>query len=223
MIAIRDIIKENNYVLGEPVYTFEKNFAKYSNANYCVTCSNGTSAMVCALKALNLPGGSEVIVQSNTYIAAPLAIEMCGLKIKIVDIDPHTLQLDLVCLEKEITKETKETKETKVVLVVHLYGNCTQMNRLIELKNKYGFYLIEDCAQAHGSTFDEKKLGTFGDVGCFSFYPTKNLGAFGEGGCIITNNSEYASFAEKYYRGNEYYCTGNRIVWRRGKGREREI
>jgi dTDP-4-amino-4,6-dideoxygalactose transaminase len=188
---ISDLIDTGQFIFGYEHDKFEADFAKYNSARYCIGVSNGTSAIVCALKALNLQENSEVIVQSNTYIAAPIAIELCNLKIKIVDID-DTLNMNLDILEKNITEKTT------AVLVVHLYGTCPDMHKLSRLKEKYGFKLIEDCAQAHGSTFDGKKLGTFGDIGCFSFYPTKNLGAFGDGGCIITNNVDYANFVRKY-------------------------
>lgn len=188
---IQDVISRNAFVLGKELETFESNFAKYLDTPYCVGVSNGTSALVCALKALDLPLNSEIIVQSNTYIAAPLAIEMANHTIKVVDIDDN-LNLDLDLLEQSITDKTR------AVIVVHLYGMCPDMNRLLELKRKYGFYLIEDAAQAHGSTFENKKLGTFGDIGCFSFYPSKNLGSFGEGGCVVTNNQNYYEFAKRY-------------------------
>ncbi len=200
--SIKNVIDNNAFVLGKDLRTFEDEFAKYIGTKFCVGYSNGTAAMVCALKALQLHPGNEVIIQSNTYIAAPLAIELCRLKIKIVDID-NTLHLDLNELEKNLTEKTK------VVLIVHLYGGCADMNRLLELKRRHGFYLIEDAAQAHGSMYDNKKLGTFGDIGCFSFYPSKNLGAFGEGGCIITNIEQYANYARLYRN----YGSEHRYVW----------
>lgn len=189
--TVQKIIKNNDYVLGSELEMFEKKFAEYTESTFSVGCSNGTSALICALKALQLPVGSEVIIQSNAYIAAPLAVEACGHKIKIVDID-DTLGMDLGVLESAISLDTR------VVLVVHMYGSCVDMNKLIELKEKYGFYLIEDCAQAHGSRYDGKHLGTFGEIGCFSFYPSKNLGCAGEGGCIITDIKKYADYVKKY-------------------------
>ena len=200
--AVNNIIKTNAYVMGSELDTFEKNFAEYTGSKHCVGCSNGTSAMICALKALQLPPNSEIIVQSNTYIAAPLAIEACGHKIKIVDID-DTLGMDLDKLA------TTLTPQTKAVLIVHLYGGCVDMDRLLKLKEIHNFYLIEDCAQAHGSMFDNKHLGTFGEIGCYSFYPSKNLGSAGEGGCIITNTDCYADYIRKYVN----YGSIQRYVW----------
>lgn len=199
---MKEIINNNNFVLGSELELFEKRFAEYNNSNYCVGLSNGTAAIICALKALNLEPCSEIIVQSNTYIAAPLAIEACGHKIKIVDIDCN-LNMNLDLLENALTQSTK------VVLIVHLYGGSPDMYRLLELKRKWGFYLIEDAAQAHGSTFDGKKLGTFGDIGCFSFYPTKNLGCFGEGGCIITDNKNHYNYIKKYRN----YGSEEKYIW----------
>lgn len=181
---LSSLIDINSFVLGAEVSKFEKDFAAYNKSNYCVGLSNGTSALICALKSLNLPPDSEIIVPANTYVAAPIAIDYCNLKIKVVDID-DSLNIDLDQLETDLTINMERTK---VVLVVHLYGNCCDMDKLLELKTKYGFYLIEDAAQAHGSEFNNRKLGTFGDVGCFSFYPSKNLGSFGEGGAIVTND-----------------------------------
>lgn len=188
---LNSLIESNQFVLGKELKTFEENFAKYNNIKYCVGVSDGTSAMVAALKSLKLSPGDEVIVQSNTYIAAPLAIVSCNLKVKVVDID-DTLNIDLTKLEQSITKKTK------AIIVVHLYGTCPDMHKLMKIKETYGLYLIEDAAQAHGSIFDGKKLGTFGDIGCFSFYPSKNLGAYGEGGCILTDNLDHYDYILRY-------------------------
>lgn len=191
MSEIEYVIDNCQFVLGPQLEQFEKSFAEYNKSKYCVGLSDGTAAIVAALKSLNLSNDDEVIIQSNSYIAAPLAVEFCHLKIKIVDIDDN-LNMDLDELEKSINESTK------VVIVVHLYGACPDMHRLMQLKQKYGFHLIEDAAQAHGSMFDSKKLGTFGDIGCFSFYPSKNLGCFGEGGCVITDNQLYYDYILKY-------------------------
>lgn len=197
MESVSSILDSGEFVLGSELRKFEQNFAEYNDIKYCVGLSNGTSALISAIKSLKLDDNINnndtiVAIQSNTYIAGPLAIECCNLEIKIIDVDPN-LNMDLDKLERSI-----KDNNIKVVIVVHMYGSCPNMNRLIELKDKYGFYLIEDCAQAHGSEFNGKKLGTFGDIGCFSFYPSKNLGSYGEGGCIITNNVEYYDYIRKY-------------------------
>jgi dTDP-4-amino-4,6-dideoxygalactose transaminase len=197
---MKEIIDNNQFVLGNELKQFEQNFADYIGTQYCVGVSNGTSAMIAALKALNLSKTDEIILQSNTYIAAALA--STGYNIKIVDVDEN-LNIDLELLESSITENTK------VVFVVHLYGMCPDMDRLLQLKEKYGFYIIEDAAQAHGSSYKDKKLGSFGDIGCFSFYPTKNLGSFGEGGCITTDNQEIYNYIKKYRN----YGSEKKYVW----------
>lgn len=188
---LSQIIKNDDYVLGQQLKDFENNFAKYNNINHCVGVNNGSAALLCAIKSLKLAPGDTILIQANAFIAAPLAINECGCKIKIVDIDEN-LCIDLTDLE------TKIDHSVKAVIVVHLYGNCCDMEKLINIINKHSLYLIEDSAQAHGATFKNKKLGTFGHLGCFSFYPSKNLGGIGEGGCVITNDSTLDEFIRKY-------------------------
>jgi len=177
--AIGKVIDKNAFVLGKELEQFEKLFAHYTYMEHCVGVNNGTSALIVALQALELPKGCDVIVQSNSYIAAPLAVSFCGYNIKVVDID-SSLNLDLDELEKNIDEKTG------AIIVVHLYGNCPNMKRLLEIAGDIP--VIEDAAQAHGSSYDDKVLGGWGKVGCFSFYPSKNLGAFGEGGAVVTND-----------------------------------
>ena len=197
MNKIEDIIDNNSFTLGKELKEFENNFANYNNVKYCVGVSNGTSALKIAYHALELDSDNiEIIVQANTYIAVPLVVNELKLKMNIIDIDENLL-LDLNKLELFLD-ENKENNKTYVLFLVHLYGYCVNMNKLMELKEKYNFYLIEDTAQAHGSEFNGKKLGSFGEIGCFSFYPSKNLGAYGEGGAIITNKESYYNYALKY-------------------------
>jgi dTDP-4-amino-4,6-dideoxygalactose transaminase len=210
---IDDIIDSNEFVMGFDVLNFEKEFAKYNQSNYCIGVSNGCSALKIALKSLNL-NNYKVITQANTYVAVPLVCEELNIPYDLIDIDDNLL-MNLDKLEEYLLTNNKESdlwyesKNDFVVIIVHLYGNCVDMNRILELKNKYNFKLIEDSAQAHGSTFNGKKLGTFGDLGCFSFYPSKNLGAFGEGGAIVTNNEKY----EKYCRMYRNYGSIERYKW----------
>ena len=191
---IEDIIDRNEFVMGSNVIEFENKFAEYNNVKYCIGVSNGCSALKIALKSLELKN-PKVIVQANTYVAVPLVCEELQIKYDIIDIDDNLL-LDLNKLEIYLEKNHKNFE--LVLMIVHLYGNCVDMERLLTLKEKYNFKIIEDAAQAHGSTFNNKKLGTFGDLGCFSFYPSKNLGAFGEGGAIITDNDKYYEYCKKY-------------------------
>lgn len=202
MNKIEEIVDKNEFVMGSEVIAFENNFAKYNQSKYCIGVSNGCSALKIALKSLNLKN-SKVITQANTYVAVPLVCEELNIQYDFVDIDDNLL-LDLNKLEELLIENNKEKElwfesaKDIVVLIVHLYGNSVNMDKLMELKNKYDFKLIEDTAQAHGSSFNGKKLGSFGDLGCFSFYPSKNLGAFGEGGAIITNNEEYYKYCKMY-------------------------
>jgi len=179
------ILSNGQFTYGDETKEFESKFSKYINVNYCVSCNNGTSALILALQSLNLENNSEILIQTNPYVADAIAIVNNKLNIKWVDIDEDSLTIDIDKIEENITSKTK------VILLVHLYGICCDMDKILELKNKYNLYLIEDCAQAHGSMWKNKKLGSFGDIGCFSFYPSKNLGAVGEAGCIVTNNNEF--------------------------------
>lgn len=195
-----DIIRKDEYVLGTHLEEFEVNFAKYNNIKYCVGLNNGSTALLCAIKSLNLPYGSHILVQSNAFIAAPLAITECGFNIKLVDItESQTIDLDDL--------DSKITDSTKALILVHLYGDCCDMDKLMTIINKHNIRLIEDTAQAHGAEYKGKKLGTFGEIGCFSFYPSKNLGCIGEGGCIITNDYSIYNYIKKYrnYGGVEKY------------------
>lgn len=183
--AFSDVLDKGNFILGHQLELFEKEFAEYNSIKYCVGVSNGLDAIILALKALNLPTDSEVIVPANTYVATILAIIACNLKPILVEPDIATYNIDAEKIECKITAKTK------VLLVVHLYGKMCNMDRILEIKNKYNLFLVEDCAQAHGAMFKNKLAGTFGELGAFSFYPTKNLGALGDAGGIICNNEGY--------------------------------
>ncbi len=182
---VLNILRKGWYVLGKEVSEFEKEFAEYLGAKYCVGLGNGLDALWITFKLLDIKEGDEVIVQANTYIASIMGITINGATPIFVEPDEY-YNIDLDKIEKKITDKTK------AILVVHLYGQATQMNRLRKLCDEYGLYLVEDCAQSHGAKFDGKMTGTFGDVGCFSFYPSKNLGCFGDGGAIVTNNDVLA-------------------------------
>jgi dTDP-4-amino-4,6-dideoxygalactose transaminase len=179
------VLEKGHYILGQQLERFEQAFASYHSARYCIGVSNGLDAIIMALKALNLAPGSEVIVPSNTYIATILAVIACGLTPVLAEPDIRSYNIDPDRIEEAITPRTK------VLLVVHLYGKVCDMDRIMAIKQKHGLYLIEDCAQAHGATYDNKLAGTFGEMGAFSFYPTKNLGALGDAGGIICNDEGY--------------------------------
>lgn len=181
------ILNNGHYILGPELEAFEKAYAEWHSTKYCVGISNGLDALILSLKANNFPEGSEVIVPSNTYIASILAILACQLMPVLVEPDIATYNIDPDKIEEAITPKTK------AIMVVHLYGKCCQMDKIIAIKQKHNLILVEDCAQSHGATFKGQLSGTFGEFGAFSFYPTKNLGALGDAGAVICNDEKHKS------------------------------
>ena len=179
------VLENGYYILGPELEAFEAAYAAWHQTRFCVGISNGLDALILSLKACNLPAGSEVIVPSNTYIASILAILNCQLIPVLVEPDMATYNIDPDKIEEAITPDTK------AIMVVHLYGKCCQMDKIMAIKEKHDLFLIEDCAQSHGATFKDKLSGTFGEFGAFSFYPTKNLGALGDAGAVICNDEGY--------------------------------
>lgn len=174
------------FIQGEECAAFEREFAAYTGAKYAVGVATGLDAIYLALKALGIGAGDEVIIPSNTFIATALAVSYTGARVVLVDPDPVTYNMCGNGLEAALTPATK------AILPVHLYGQAAQMDEIVAFAKKHGLYLIEDCAQAHGAKFKGRHVGTFGDVGCFSFYPGKNLGALGDAGAVVTNNEALA-------------------------------
>ena len=170
------------YVLGKEDEEFEKAFARYCDTRYCVGCGNGLDALMLSLKALGIGKGDEVIVPSNTYIATVLAVTYVGAKPVFVEPDIRTYNIDVNKIEEAITKATK------AIMPVHLYGQPCDMDPIIKIADEYRLHVIEDCAQAHGAKYKGRKVGSFGDVAGFSFYPGKNLGALGDAGAAVTND-----------------------------------
>ena len=179
------VLRSGWYILGKEVQQFEEEFAAYTGRKYCVGLNSGLDALIMSVRALGIGEGDEVIVQANTYIATVLGITENGATPVFVEPDEY-FNLDAERIEAAITDKTK------AIMVVHLYGQASNMNRIVEISNKYHLPIIEDCAQSHGACFDGKMTGTFGISGCFSFYPTKNLGAFGDAGAIVTDDKEFA-------------------------------
>ena len=179
------VLRSGWYVLGNEVSEFEREFATYIGADYCVGLASGLDALSLAFRILNIGKGDEVLVQGNTYIASVMGITMNGATPIFIEPDIY-FNMDVTKIEEKITEKTK------AILVTHLYGQASKMDDIIELCEKYKLRLVEDCAQSHGATFKGKVTGTFGDIGCFSFYPSKNLGAFGDAGAIVTNNPKIA-------------------------------
>ncbi len=200
-----EVLRSGWYVLGKEVSAFEKEFAAYTGAPYCIGLASGLDALWLAFRVLGIGPGDEVIVQANTYIASVMGITINVAVPVFVEPDAH-FGIDVDRIEEKITERTK------AVLVVHLYGMPCHMGRITGLCKKHGLYLVEDCAQSHGACFDGQMTGTFGDVGCFSFYPSKNLGAFGDGGAVVVKE-EALDKAFRMYRnyGSEkrYY---NKVV-----------
>ena len=179
------VLRSGWYVLGNEVKSFEEEFANYVGAKHCVGLASGLDALWIAFRILGIGVGDEVIVQGNTYIASVMGITMNGATPVFVEPDEY-FNIDASKIEEKITDKTK------AILVVHLYGQASNMAPIMELCKKYNLRLVEDCAQAHGAKFKGQQIGTFGDIGCFSFYPSKNLGAFGDAGAITTNDDKIA-------------------------------
>ncbi len=180
-----DVLRSGWYILGKEVEEFEKEFASYTGSKYCVGLASGLDALWIAVRILGIGKGDEVIVQGNTYIASVMGITINGATPVFVEPDEF-YNIDASKIEEKITPKTK------AVMVVHLYGQASNMQPIVDICKKHDLRLIEDCAQSHGACFDGKITGTFGDIGCFSFYPSKNLGAFGDAGAIVTDNEELA-------------------------------
>lgn len=172
------------YIEGVEDEAFEKAFAEYCGTKYCVGVGNGLDALMLALKAMGISEGDEVIVPSNTYIATALAVTYVGATPVFVEPDIRTFNINPDFIEAAITEKTK------AIMPVHLYGQACDMDPIMTITHKYGLKVVEDCAQAHGATYKGQKVGTFGDVAGFSFYPGKNLGALGDAGAVVTNDEE---------------------------------
>ena len=181
-----EVLRSGTYILGPELAAFESEFAACLNANHCIGLASGTDALWIALHLLGIGPGDEVIVQGNAFFATVLGITRCGARPVFVEPDPTHFTINPNCIEASVSPRTK------AVIVTHLYGIMTPMTQISSLCKAYDLKLIEDCAQAHGARFHGQVAGTFGDAGCFSFYPTKHLGAFGDGGAIVTNDSFFA-------------------------------
>lgn len=180
-----EVLRSGWYVLGQEVKNFEEEFAQYTGAKYCVGLANGLDALWIAFRILGIIEGDEVIVQGNTYIASVMGITINGATPVFVEPDEFN-NIDASKIEEKITERTK------AILVVHLYGQASNMAPIKVLAHKYNLKIVEDCAQSHGAKFNRQMTGTFGEIGCFSFYPSKNLGAFGDAGAIVTNDEKIA-------------------------------
>jgi dTDP-4-amino-4,6-dideoxygalactose transaminase len=184
--AVDDVFGSAQFVLGREVAAFVEEFAAYCGVRHGIGVNSGTSALHLALLAAGVGPGDEVITVPLTFVATVAAIGYTGAKPIFVDVDPITYTMDSTQVEAAITPRTK------VVLPVHLYGQCADMDPILDVAQRHGLFVIEDAAQAHGAEYKGRRSGSMGDLGCFSFYPGKNLGACGEGGIVTTNNLGFA-------------------------------
>lgn len=187
--SVERVFKRGWFIAGPELADFEQKFATYLGAKYVVGVNSGTDSIVIALKAIGIKTGDEVITTAHTATPTIAAIRAAGAIPVLVDIDENTLNIDPALIEKKITSKTK------AILPVHLYGYPADMDIIKKIAVKNKLFLVEDACQSHGASFRGKKLGTIGDVGCFSFYPTKNLGAFGDAGAVVTNNKKIGDSA----------------------------
>lgn len=205
--AISSVFKKSSFILGENVLKFEEEFCQYLGGGYAITVNSGTDALYLSLLACGITSGDEVITVSHTFIATYLAVIHVGASPIFVDIDPSTFNINTNKIEEKITKKTK------AIIPVHLYGHPGDMNQIAKLAKKYNLYVIEDACQAHGARIGDTKTGFWGDLGCFSFYPTKNLGAYGDGGIVVTKNEEFREkllYLRNYGQKKKYFhdCFG---------------
>ena len=184
--AFERVFARSWYIEGSEDQAFEKAFAEYCSAKYCVGVGNGLDALMLILKATDIGEGDEVIVPANTYIATALAVTYVGAKPVFVEPRIDTFNINPVLIEEKITERTK------AIMPVHLYGQACDMDPILDIAKKYGLKVVEDCAQAHGAIYKGQRVGTFGDAAGFSFYPGKNLGALGDAGAVVTNGRELA-------------------------------
>ena len=183
---ITQVLDSGWYLLGEETENFEQNFAKYCGVKHCIGVANGLESLNLIIRGYGFAQGDEIIVPANTYIASILAISENGCTPILVEPDINTYNINPDLIEKKITSKTK------AIMVVHLYGQAVQMQKIWALAQKYNLKIIEDSAQAHGAKYQNKRVGSLGDASGFSFYPGKNLGCVGDGGCVTTNDDELA-------------------------------
>lgn len=184
--AVHATLESGHFILGSTVSKFEESIASYLGVSHAIGIASGTDALVLALRALNVGAGDEVIIPAYTFFATAGTVMSLGATPVFVDIDPGNYEIDITHVKDCITPRTK------AIIPVHLYGHPADMDAILEIANSHGLKVIEDNAQAFGATYRGKKTGSFGDIGCLSFFPTKNLGAFGDGGMVVTNDPKLA-------------------------------
>ena len=200
--AIFNVIDKKAFILGEHVASFENSFAEFCGVKYCIGVSDGLSALELSLISKGIGSGDEVITVANTFNATVGGILKTGAKPVLVDASNSDFNIDINKISEKISKNTK------AIIPVHLYGQSSNMNPLWELAERNNLSIIEDACQAHGATFEGKRVGSLGKAGCFSFYPGKNLGSYGDGGAVVTNDSDVADFIRKtrnYGQSKKYF------------------
>jgi dTDP-4-amino-4,6-dideoxygalactose transaminase len=200
--AIDQVLSRSQYILGENVCAFEREFSDYVGVGHAIGVASGTDALCLALRALDIGPGAEVIAPSHTAVATVAAIGMAGASPVLVDVDSGSYTLSPEAVRQEITDRTR------AVIAVHLYGQPVNMNEILDITKRHKLKVIEDCAQAHGARYADRMVGSIGDIGCFSFYPTKNLGALGDGGMVVTKSKE---LSERVRRLAQYGWDKNRV------------
>jgi len=186
LAAVDSVCSESRFILGPDVAQFETEFAQYVGAGHAISVASGTDALHLALRALGIGPGDEVITVANTFIATALAISHAGATPVLVDCLPDSYNIDPAAVRRAVTPRTK------AIVPVHLYGQAADMDAILEIAREHGLKVVEDACQAHGAGWKGKRLGTMGEIGCFSFYPGKNLGAYGDGGAVVTNDAVLA-------------------------------
>jgi dTDP-3-amino-3,4,6-trideoxy-alpha-D-glucose transaminase len=186
MLAVERVAHSGAFTLGEEVEAFEREFAAYCGAGFAVGVASGTDALVLALRALGVGPDDEVIVPANSFIATAEAVTLVGARPRLVDVDPVTHLLNAEIVERNLSARTR------CVIPVHLYGRTVDLAPILELTRERGVAVLEDACQAHGAVYRDRRVGSIGDAGCFSFYPAKNLGAWGDGGAVVTNDAGLA-------------------------------
>lgn len=202
--AVQRVLESGVYVLGKEVTAFEQEFADYCDLKYCVGVGNGTEALWISLLALGIGPGDEVMTTPMTAAYTAFAIQYTGATPVFVDVHPDTFEIDETQLERAITKRTK------AIIPVHLFGQPCNIAAIMQIAKRHKLKVIEDCCQAHGAQVGQRRVGTFGDIACYSFYPTKNLGGIGDGGAILTNNKALAAKIRLLHNGHQtskYYHT----------------
>lgn len=188
-MAITRTLQSGRYILGSEVTHFESEFAAYLGVEHAIGVGNGTDALYLALRACDIGTGDAVITVSHSAVATVAAIDLCGAVPILVDIEPATFTMDVARLREALASPDHSIK---AIVPVHLYGHPARITEIVEVARDYGIWVIEDCAQAHGAVWHGRKVGTFGSLAAFSFYPTKNLGALGDGGAVVTDDTRLA-------------------------------